>query len=422
MIRSLTIGLPLDDVSTTEIDARVSHLLRVADKALASTPYAPRTIRYTLPASGPEGEAEGALLSRLRWVDDLARATGVRWFCLPLDLTTAGPRRGRVAAALDCVSRFQKMFLNVIIAEQRKTAVNAVMDTAKLVLDIARKSNNGFDNFRVGASFNCPPNAPFFPFSRHAGQDVAFSFALETTQLAHEAMTRCSRPRDVGEVRDHLAAELAPALRSVDGLGRRIGEESGAKYCGLDASLGPFPAERVSVAALIEQIIGAPIGSHGSVFATAFLTDALRGAIAASEAKAVGFNGVMFSVLEDQVLAAANSKRHIDIDTLMVLSTVCACGLDMVPIPGISFPEEVAAVMLDVAALSSSLDKPLGVRLLPIPNGGVNEFTRFNLDFLCDSRVIGLTANDQALATGEPAVGFRFPRTWTGIPEAKNDR
>jgi uncharacterized protein (UPF0210 family) len=410
VIRSLTIGLPLDDQSTSEIDARVRGLLGAANKLLSQHALVPRTLRFTLPPSGAEGEAEGALLSRLRWVDELARATGVRWFCLPLDFVAAGPRRSRITAALDGIVRFERLFLNLILAAERQIAVSAAHDAAKLILDVSRKSNNGFDNFRVGASFNRPANAPFFPFSRHQGTNVAFSFALETTQVALEALRQFPRPHDAGAVRDHIAAALAPRLQAVDQLGKQLAEDTGTEYRGLDASFAPMPGDNVSVATLVEQIIGAPVGSYGSVFATAFLTDALRAAIATSNARSVGFNGVMYSILEDPALAASNNKRRINIDALLSLSTVCACGLDMVPIPGLSFPEEISAVMLDVAGLSCALDKPLGARLLPIPNSQVNELTKLNLDFLCDSRVLGLTSNDRRLESEGHLLGLRYPR------------
>jgi hypothetical protein len=65
--------------------------------------------------------------------------------------------------------------------------------------------------------------------------------------------------------------------------------------------------------------------------------------------------------------------------------------------------------MLDIAAMSLSLKKPLGIRLLPIPGKSPNEFTQFNLDFLCDSRVMGLTANDRSLASGTHAMGMLAP-------------
>jgi uncharacterized protein (UPF0210 family) len=397
-------------MSTTIVETRVQHLLKEAREQLTPLQLVPRTQRFTLPPCGPESEAEGVMLSRLRWVDELARRMGVRWFCTPLDFVSPGPRAGRVAAALDAVVRFDRMFLNMILATNRQMAANATHDAAKLVLDISRKTNNGFDNFRVGASFNCPPNAPFFPFSRHEGSNVAFSFALETTQLALQVVKGNATTRDVDAVRNDLVTQLVPCLRSIDEIGQHLAATTATEYRGIDASFAPMPSDNVSVATLVESLTGAPIGSPASVFGTALLTDALRTALVQSRAKAVGFNGVMYAVLEDPGLAAANSKRLISIDTLMVLSTVCACGLDMVPVPGLSFPEEISAVMLDVASLSCSLDKPLGARLLPIPNGQVNEFTKLNLDFLCDSRVIGLGANDRKIQTRDHLIGFRTPR------------
>jgi uncharacterized protein (UPF0210 family) len=118
----------------------------------------------------------------------------------------------------------------------------------------------------------------------------------------------------------------------------------------------------------------------------------------------------MYSLAEDDYLAQANSRRCLTLDALVALSAVCGCGLDMVPIPGTSFPEEVAALILDIAALSCTLRKPLGVRLLPIPNRAANEFTQFNLDFLCDTRIIGLAAGDRRLATSAEALQYLAAR------------
>jgi uncharacterized protein (UPF0210 family) len=409
VIRSLTIGLPIDAMSTSEIEAQVRNLVSTARRALDDLDLPVRTLRFTLPAVGADGEAEGALLPHMRWVDGLAQATGVRWFCLPIDLVSAGPRRERLAAVLDGVSRFDRMFVNLIAAADGRIAVGAIDDIARFVLDVSRKTNNGFDNFRVGASFNCPANAPFFPFSRHGGPDVAFSFAVETTRLALETIEGIDR-RDIARVRDSIAEALAPLLSRVDAAGAALADATGTRYVGLDASFAPMPVDGISVAALVESLIGASIGSHASVFATSFLTDALRTALARSGARAVGFNGVMYSILEDRKLASASSQRSVNLDSLLALSTVCACGLDMIPVPGASFPEEIAALALDVGALSSALDKPLGIRVLPIPNAHANDYTRLNLDFLCDSRVLGLTANERSVASSASVVGFITPR------------
>lgn len=409
MIRSLTIGLPLGEHATAALTDRVRALQAASEKVL-SDDFAPRTVRFTLPPAGVEVEAEGALLSQLRWVDALANDTGVRWYCLPLDLVAEGPRRERLSAALDAISRFPRLFLNLIGASDRKISVGGIQDAATLVLQIARKSNNGFDGFRVGVSCNCPPNAPFFPFSRHEGEDIAFSFAMETAQLAGRLFESQREKLNPAALRDLLVEALVPVLRETDARGQALAEATGTRYAGLDASFAPLPGI-ISVAGLVEDMTGAPIGSHGSAFATAFLTDALRTALKESGARAVGFNGVMYSVLEDDRLATAVNQRRVGVDALLTLSTVCACGIDMVPIPGVSFGEEVSALMFDVAGLSCALDKPLGTRVVPIPNRRENEFTDFNLDFLCDSRVLPLTANDRRFAAEGGLLHFRTPRT-----------
>jgi uncharacterized protein (UPF0210 family) len=411
MIRSVTIGLPVGSQSPVTIEENVRALLDTVTKVIADAGLpAPRTMRYTLPAIGQDGETEGTILSTLRWIDKLATDTDIRWYCLPLDFVAEGPRRERLAVALGAVSRFPKMFLNLIVADEQKMVPDAINDVADLVLQISKKSNNGFDNFRVGASAGCQPNTPFFPFSRHEGEDTAFSFALETTDIALGITKALGKGAKIDVFRDQLIEQLTVAMRSAQQVGEEIAQRTGIAFRGIDASFAPFPDGETSVGLLIERLLGAPVGGSGSIYLTAMLTDCIRTALRLSGATAVGFNGVMYSLLEDEFLANANSRRNISLDTLISLSTVCGCGVDMVPIPGGSFKEEIAAVMLDVSALSLALKKPLGIRLLPIPAKSTNEFTQFNLDFLCDSRVMGLSANSQRLSTSAHAFSLLSPR------------
>jgi uncharacterized protein (UPF0210 family) len=384
-------------------------MLRISGDILREAQLTPRTIRYTLPPIGVTGETEGMILSMIKSVDGLASATNVRWFCLPLDFVEDGSRRERLSVALDIISRFPKLFLNLMIADTERLSLHAINDVAKLISLISRKSNNGFDNFRVGASCGCPPNAPFFPFSRHEGDEVAFSFALETTGIALAVANEVGQNPHLDSYRDSLIARLVSVLSDMQRLGERIEQDSGCEFRGLDASFAPFPDGQMSVASLVEILSGSPVGSHGSVFITALLTDAIRAALLKSGALPVGFNGVMYSLLEDNGLASANNKRSISLDGLVAMSSVCGCGVDMVPVPGNSFPEELAAVMTDIAAISLSLKKPLGIRLLPIPGRSNNEITQFNLDFLCDSRVMGLSSADRSLSSSAHAFGMLAP-------------
>ena len=96
----------------------------------------------------------------------------------------------------------------------------------------------------------------------------------------------------------------------------------------------------------------------------------------------------MFSVLEDPRLGAVSAEPgNMTIDSLLAYSTMCGCGIDMVPVPGNIAVAEIASLMLDVAAVALKLNKPLGIRLLPVPGRSAGEMTTFNHDFLHNTKV-----------------------------------
>lgn len=394
MIRSLTIGLPLGDVSVQTLNAELARLIPAASAAMAAQGMGCRTIRLTLPPCGADFEIDGALASRVGAADAVARENGVRWYCVPLDFSTPDPVTVRAAEVVPLIRRFPRAFVNFQAARDWRSTGRHCVEISREILRVARLSNNGYDNFRVGTSFNCEPNTPFFPFSFHQGSGTAFSLALETTGLALSAAE--GNRGDVGGMREAFRSKLTELLVRVESIGCALEESLGIEYRGADASLAPLPDGRNSVAHLVELLLGSTMGSHGSLAATAALTDDIRAAITASGARSVGFNGVMYSVLEDQGLAAAASNRNVTVADLTSYASVCGCGLDMVPIAGHTFAEEIASLMLDVGALSAAAGKPLGVRVLPIPGQAANEYTAFNQDFLCDSRIMGLGPHVQA--------------------------
>jgi hypothetical protein len=50
--------------------------------------------------------------------------------------------------------------------------------------------------------------------------------------------------------------------------------------------------------------------------------------------------------------------------------------------------EELAGILLDVAALAVRLDKPLTARLMPIPGARAGEITRFDFDYFANGRIL----------------------------------
>jgi uncharacterized protein (UPF0210 family) len=67
--------------------------------------------------------------------------------------------------------------------------------------------------------------------------------------------------------------------------------------------------------------------------------------------------------------------------------------LDTIPLPGDSSANEIAALLLDLAALGLRLDKPLTARLMPIPGKQAGDSTSFDFDFFANSRVMPLTSS-----------------------------
>jgi len=404
MIRAITLGVPITTASIREVEETIQSYQETTKLLIAERQWPARTARITLPPLREEHEDQvHALPSQLASISRIADKCGVRWFCLPVDLLSGSQFKSRLNMAFESLIRERKMFLNLMVADEQKIGISAATEVAKLMLNVSRKSNNGFDNFRVGVSCNCPPNAPFFPFSRHEGDRFRFSFALETTDIALD-ISELVKKRKIGlkEFSETFVSALQQRLQEIDDFGNHLAIVSGVEYAGLDAALAPFPNGKTSIGRLLDNLGASPAGSHGTLFLTSLLTDAIRSAIARSQALVTGFNGVMYSILEDDYLAQANNCRKITINSLSAYSTLCGCGLDMIPIPGTTFHEDIAAVILDTAALAVRLKKPLGVRLLPIPNKAVNEFTEFNLDFLCDSRVMEIDTGGSTLYSNEP--------------------
>src|SRR5690606_10819372 len=80
----------------------------------------------------------------------------------------------------------------------------------------------------------------------------------------------------------------------------------------------------------------------------------------------------------------------LSVKDMLMFSAVCGTGLDTLPLPGDTSVDALSALLLDLAALSSRLAKPLTARLMPIPGKAAGERTDFDFDFFANSRVLAL--------------------------------
>jgi uncharacterized protein (UPF0210 family) len=97
----------------------------------------------------------------------------------------------------------------------------------------------------------------------------------------------------------------------------------------------------------------------------------------------------MYPVLEDRYLTESNDRGLLSMESMLLYSTVCGCGPDMIPLPGDVSEKEIASVILDMSTLALILDKPLIARLVPIPGKKAGEKTDFHYPFFKNTRIMG---------------------------------
>lgn len=399
MMRSLTIGVPIWTQSVSKLIGEVESFSRQSDKLLLNRRIEARTKRITFPSVPKEIILQqGAILSVLASVREISAKAGARWYCLPIDMTLDIDYEAFLTEILNLLVKDERLFVNLIVAKESGISLRGANLAARFVLNLSRRSHNGFDNFRVGVSSACKPNTPFFPFSSHEGEEVAFSLALETTKDCIQAVeSQRSKHPCLTTMRDALKKAIEIKVIEANDFGLLLERDTGIEYKGLDASYAPLPDNVSSVGTLIELFGASPVGSNGTLFVTSILTDTLKSVLQETNVRCIGFNGVMYSVLEDTKLASSNNLTNLTIEKLALFSTLCGCGIDMVPIPGITYVEDIAAIILDISSLAVRLKKPLGVRLIPVSNKLINEYAVFNQDFLCDSRVMNVGISDTSL-------------------------
>ena len=259
--------------------------------------------------------------------------------------------------------------------------LEAIRRTARIVGEIAHSTEQGFGNLRLALLANVGPHAPFFPAAYHDGGGPAVAIAMEAAGLAVEALGSAG---SLGEVQARLVAVVEVAAVSIAEAVAPLAEAYGFRFPGIDFSWAPFPEEARSIGAAVERLGVARFGAAGTLWAASFLTDCLRRA----SFPRCGFKGLMLPVLEDAVLAARSRERLFTVQELLLYSAVCGTGLDTVPLPGDVGEEELAGILLDVAALAQRLDKPLTARLMPVPGLAAGDETRFDFEYFANGQVL----------------------------------
>lgn len=344
-------------IDVSGIDAALADLQRIA-QTLSAINTGARRIRFAI------GEArtaqEIALLPRLiAAYGDLCNA------CANIELDGSGLLQGELLHA-----------------------------SVQAIQQIARITPRGEGNFNFTVNFNCAPGIPYFPASYHRGRhhgalvlgletpdlmvDVLAGLQAQRAQLEHAAWLRLAFDRLSRALTDHASAIARCA--------GQVPLDASWHIAGMDTSAAPSK----SCASMVDvyRLLGVPhFGASGTVEASALLTRVFKSVAGVTQ---IGFSGLMLAVTEDQGLAQASLNGEFDIRALLTYSSVCGIGLDTVPIPGDSSAEKIAAIMRDTGTMAYRLNKPLTVRLFPVPGLRAGDRTAFESADLCNCAVLAL--------------------------------
>jgi uncharacterized protein (UPF0210 family) len=284
----------------------------------------------------------------------------------------------------DMLAATKSVFFSAIIADAKQgISMAAIRHSAEIITKASTLEANGFANLRFAALANVPPGSPFLPAAHHGGGKPAFAIAPQAADLAVAAF---SNARTITEGSQRLTESLEEHAKKLSKIAEKLTRKHKIVFGGIDFSFAPFPSEDESIGTAFERMGISKVGLQGSLAAAAILTQAID----AADYQRTGFSGLLLPPLEDSTLAKRTAEGLVSINDLLLYSAVCGTGLDTIPLPGNTSVDEIAPLLLDLAALALRLGKPLTARLMPIPGMQAGDETSFDFPFFANSRVMSL--------------------------------
>jgi len=269
----------------------------------------------------------------------------------------------------------KKSFLT-IDAGNKKESYTLCLSGARMCKQIAQK--NPFECRRFAVYAGVTTSTPFYPASRVFNNSMKISVGCQCANLAVEEAVNSGK--DVTSFEKRLKERMEKEFTDLENL---IPFAIKSNFIGFDTSLAPFPSTEHSIANAIELVLGKPFGSSGTLSTCRVLTRVMQ----ENNIKKTGLCGLMLPVVEDNILAKRGIEGCYTWKELLLFSSVCATGLDTVPISGKISIKDLADCYCDLATLAVKLQKPLSARLFIEPNKLPGETIKYDWEFACESPV-----------------------------------
>jgi uncharacterized protein len=283
--------------------------------------------------------------------------------------------------------------VNVGLDENSILDNELITEAAMAVKKISKITPRGEGNFNFTVNFNCDPLIPYFPASYHRREmGKCFVIGLETPDLLVQVLDDFNDSYPDGKHNNLFKGYFQVMNEALQYHVDRIkiivdsSETEDFNFSGFDSSAAPSK-DCSSMVEVYKRLGVDYFGASGTVEASSLLTKVFK---SIQNVELVGFSGLMLALTEDTGLAEGTIQNEFDIRSLLTYSAVCGIGLDTVPIPGDTSIEKISALMRDTGTMAFRLNKPLTVRLFPVPGLKAGDITAFESDDLCNCAVLSV--------------------------------
>jgi hypothetical protein len=429
-VRTVTLGLNLDDCASHDADLmcrkvaqkirfRACRLVETCDQVGAK--YGIRVTNKRLAISPAAtllaGHGAAAALQLAHTLDEAAAATNI-------DLVggfTALVHKGITAAdevVIDSLplvlSQTRRLCSSVNVATTRAGInMDAIRLMGQRILDIAQATadTGGFGAAKLVVFANIPEDNPFMAGAYlGAGEpEAVINIGVSGPGVVSSALKRrieIDPGLSLGDLAEEIKITAVRVTRVGELIGREVSHLLGIPLGIVDLSLAPTPQVGDSVGEILQVLGIEQIGAPGSTAVVAMLNDAVKKGGAFASSSVGGLSGAFLPVCEDAALAAAVAAGHLSLERLEAMTSVCSVGLDMVPIPGDTPAETIAAIIADEMAIGVINSKTTAARLIPVPGAKPGDRVEFG----------GLFGSAPVMAVRNVGASSRFVRFGGRIP------
>ena len=279
------------------------------------------------------------------------------------------------------IKRRKNLFTSIPVASyENGFNLSALRSSAKIIKQLSNP--DPFKNLNFCVSANVRPDIPFFPASYHLDEMPCFSLALE---MADEVVKTFEASQNFNSAQESLRERFNQIYSLLNEICTNLASKHGIRFHGIDFSPAPFPTINQSIGTAFEKLNYEYFGSSGALLGVALIRNAIP-----RHKNVIGFSGFMPTVLEDFTIAKSLAEEKINLDTLLLYSTMCGTGLDCVPLPGDITEQELFYILLDVCTIAIRLNKPLTARLMPIIGKQAGDDVDFDFEYFASSKIMNI--------------------------------